>query len=102
MLVGAGLMFVLMHEEVSAGDKDWSKADFLCHHQSRADWAPAHRNYKGENIPGKYERGYENNLITHRITWSQRTELNCRPTDYESVALPLSYAGFTYFFIGCG
>jgi hypothetical protein len=23
--------------------------------------------------------------------------LNRRPTDYESVALPLSYAGFTYF-----
>jgi hypothetical protein len=25
--------------------------------------------------------------------WSQRAELNRRPTDYESVALPLSYAG---------
>ena len=25
--------------------------------------------------------------------WSQRVELNHRPTDYESVALPLSYAG---------
>jgi hypothetical protein len=37
--------------------------------------------------------GYENNLITHCFLWSQRTELNRRPTDYESVALPLSYAG---------
>lgn len=25
--------------------------------------------------------------------WSRREELNLRPTDYESVALPLSYAG---------
>jgi hypothetical protein len=25
--------------------------------------------------------------------WCRRTELNCGPTDYESVALPLSYAG---------
>jgi hypothetical protein len=25
--------------------------------------------------------------------WSRRSELNRRPTDYESVALPLSYAG---------
>jgi hypothetical protein len=28
------------------------------------------------------------------LYWSQRAELNRRPTDYESVALPLSYAGF--------
>ncbi|SVA69976.1 uncharacterized protein METZ01_LOCUS122830, partial [marine metagenome] len=41
---------------------------------------------------------------THKplFKWSQRTELNCRPTDYESVALPLSYAGFTYFFFDRG
>ena len=26
---------------------------------------------------------YENNLITHCIIWSQRAELNRRPTDYE-------------------
>jgi len=32
--------------------------------------------------------GYENNLITHCIIWSQRAELNRRPTDYESV-IPL-------------
>ena len=43
--------------------------------------------------------GYENNLITHCKIWSQRTELNCRPTDYESVALPLSYAGFSIRFL---
>jgi hypothetical protein len=30
-----------------------------------------------------------------RQYWSQRAELNRRPTDYESVALPLSYAGIT-------
>ncbi len=29
--------------------------------------------------------------------WSQRAELNRRPTDYESVALPLSYAGLKVF-----
>jgi len=33
--------------------------------------------------------GYENNLITHCIIWSQRAELNRRPTDYESVALSI-------------
>jgi len=27
--------------------------------------------------------------ITHCITWSQRAELNCRPTDYETVSLHL-------------
>ena len=27
--------------------------------------------------------GYENNLITHCIAWSQQAELNRRPTDYE-------------------
>ena len=27
--------------------------------------------------------------------WCRRGELNTRPTDYESVALPLSYAGIT-------
>ena len=37
--------------------------------------------------------GYKNILITHCFIWSQRAELNRRPTDYESVALPLSYAG---------
>ena len=30
--------------------------------------------------------GYETNLITYCIILSQRTELNCRPTDYESLA----------------
>jgi len=28
--------------------------------------------------------GYETNLITHYIIWSQRAELNRRPTDYKS------------------
>jgi hypothetical protein len=37
--------------------------------------------------------GYRDDSVTHCIIWSQRTELNRRPTDYESVALPLSYAG---------
>ena len=50
MLVGAGLMFVLMHGEVKAeGDagKDsnpmssWSKTDFLCHKQSKSVWSAA-------------------------------------------------------------
>ena len=58
MLVGAGLMFVLMHGEVRADDKDWSKSDFLCHEQSRALWTPAYRSYKGEDIPAKYDRPY--------------------------------------------
>ena len=35
--------------------------------------------------------------VTHYIIWSQRAELNRRPTDYESVALPLSYAGLSLF-----
>jgi hypothetical protein len=30
-----------------------------------------------------------------RITWSRGRELNPRPTDYESVAPPLSYPGFS-------
>ena len=30
--------------------------------------------------------GYENNLITRCIIWSQRAELNRRPTDYETVS----------------
>ena len=41
-------------------------------------------------------------LTIHRVVarksedeWSRRSELNRRPTDYESVALPLSYAGLT-------
>lgn len=34
--------------------------------------------------PPKFGRGF---------LWSQRSDLNRRPTDYESVALPLSYAG---------
>jgi hypothetical protein len=29
------------------------------------------------------------------ICWSRGRELNPRPTDYESVALPLSYPGFS-------
>jgi hypothetical protein len=28
-------------------------------------------------------------------SWSQRTDLNRRPTVYETVALPLSYAGMS-------
>ena len=36
-------------------------------------------------------------LVTPYIYWSQRAELNRRPTDYESVALPLSYAGLGLF-----
>ena len=28
--------------------------------------------------------------------WSRRSDLNRGPADYESAALPLSYAGFTY------
>ena len=32
--------------------------------------------------------GYERKLITHCIYWSRRADLNRRPTDYESVALP--------------
>tara|TARA_B100000949_G_scaffold187581_1_gene170122 strand:+ start:323 stop:493 length:171 start_codon:yes stop_codon:yes gene_type:complete len=40
MVVGAGLMFVLMHGEVRADDKDWSKADFLCHEQSKLSGDP--------------------------------------------------------------
>ena len=32
-------------------------------------------------------------LNSIRLIWSRRWELNPRPTDYESVALPLSYAG---------
>ena len=47
----------------------------------------------------KYKNGLQRKTITHCIIWSQRTELNRRPTDYESVALPLSYAGLTYFLI---
>ena len=39
------------------------------------------------------KKGYEMNLITLCILRSQRAELNRGPTDYESVALPLSYAG---------
>ena len=40
-------------------------------------------------VHGEYinKMGYENNLITHCIVWSQRAELNRRPTDYESVAI---------------
>ena len=34
--------------------------------------------------------GTDYNLLFY---WCRRTELNCGPTDYESVALPLSYAG---------
>ena len=30
------------------------------------------------------------------ITWSRGRELNPRPTDYESVALPLSYPGVSW------
>ncbi len=30
--------------------------------------------------------------------WSRRGDLNPRPTDYESVALPLSYAGLPFIF----
>ena len=32
-------------------------------------------------------------IITLCIYWSRRGELNSRPADYESAALPLSYAG---------
>jgi hypothetical protein len=42
MLVGAGLMFVLMHGEVSAEGEDLSKSDFICHERSTAEWEPAH------------------------------------------------------------
>jgi hypothetical protein len=30
------------------------------------------------------------------MTWSRGRELNPRPTDYESVALPLSYPGVSW------
>src|SRR5512135_2137513 len=30
-------------------------------------------------------------------SWSRRSDLNRGPTDYESVALPLSYAGLSYY-----
>ena len=70
MLVGAGLMFVLMHGEVRADDKDWSKSDFLCHEQSRALWTPAYRSYKGEDIPAKYDRPY----VIGAIFWSVKKE----------------------------
>ena len=30
----------------------------------------------------------------HRQNWSRGRELNSRPADYESAALPLSYLGF--------
>ena len=32
--------------------------------------------------------------MNRKIAWSRRGELNSRPADYESAALPLSYAGF--------
>ena len=40
---------------------------------------------------------YEYKPINPCFIWSQRAELNRRPTDYESVALPLSYAGLDLF-----
>jgi hypothetical protein len=40
--------------------------------------------------------GCRDDSETHCIIWSQRAELNRRPTDYESVALPLSYAGLWF------
>ena len=34
-----------------------------------------------------------NRLITTRMEWCRRGESNPRPRDYETLALPLSYAG---------
>ena len=40
--------------------------------------------------------GYENNLITYCIILNQRTELNCRPTDYESVGYMIPDDSFLF------
>ena len=41
----------------------------------------------------------ELDIIFQSCWWSRRGDLNPRPTDYESVALPLSYAGVIIFCI---
>ena len=55
MLAGAGLMFVLMHGEVKAESdagrdsnlvSSYSKADFLCHEQSKSVWSAARLFYR--------------------------------------------------------
>jgi hypothetical protein len=38
--------------------------------------------------------GYKNILITHCFIWSQRAELNRRPTDYETDSLAEFIKGY--------
>ena len=44
------------------------------------------------------ERFYEVSGLRHRGIWSREWELNPRPADYESAALPLSYLGSVLLF----
>ena len=52
-------------------------------------------------LPGTDE---EKNKESVQKEWSRRVDLNHRPSDYESLALPLSYAGLMrrlFLFLAC-
>jgi hypothetical protein len=48
-----------------------------------------------ELISERTKAGAGGGVLGNWENWCRHTESNCGPTDYESVALPLSYAGIT-------
>ena len=56
----------------------------------RIEAAERVRSARGSNVVAASDASESE---VHEMTWSRGRELNPRPTDYESVALPLSYPG---------
>ena len=71
---------------IPSGDKrhiDWLET-------LRIEAAERVRSARGSNVVAASDASESE---VHEMTWSRGRELNPRPTDYESVALPLSYPG---------
>ena len=56
----------------------------------------------GPDMPPWVRRWMGEQLKIHNDTWSRRSDLNRRPSVYETLALPLSYAGYHILYLTTG